>query len=217
MLHAKTAVADGRWARVGSTNLNIASWLSNWELDVVAEDEGFAAEMQAMYLDDLSHATENCPEQQAASPAHCARRMRTRPRGAVRGSANWAAKGVLRMGKVVGAAVTRSRLLGPAEASLMLSGGLTLLGIVVVAIIFPRVVAGVLAIVAAWIALTLLVQAWRLRFAKKAGWRFCGDGTRPGNAAGVPVIQCKSTAGFRSITPLAASKTGVAANARACC
>ena len=34
MLHAKTAVADGRWARVGSTNLNIASWIGNWELDV---------------------------------------------------------------------------------------------------------------------------------------------------------------------------------------
>src|SRR5690348_5729425 len=29
MLHAKTAVADSQWARVGSTNLNIASWLGN--------------------------------------------------------------------------------------------------------------------------------------------------------------------------------------------
>jgi cardiolipin synthase A/B len=27
MLHAKTAVADGRWARVGSSNLNVASWM----------------------------------------------------------------------------------------------------------------------------------------------------------------------------------------------
>ena len=34
MLHAKTAVADGRWARVGSTNANITSWFGNWELDV---------------------------------------------------------------------------------------------------------------------------------------------------------------------------------------
>jgi endonuclease/exonuclease/phosphatase (EEP) superfamily protein YafD len=31
MLHAKTAVADGRWAHVGSTNLNISSWLGNCE------------------------------------------------------------------------------------------------------------------------------------------------------------------------------------------
>ena len=50
MLHAKTAVADGRWARVGSTNLNLQSWMGNWELDVAVEDEGFAGQMQAMYL-----------------------------------------------------------------------------------------------------------------------------------------------------------------------
>ena len=31
MVHAKTAVADSRWARVGSSNLNIQSWLGNWE------------------------------------------------------------------------------------------------------------------------------------------------------------------------------------------
>jgi len=45
MLHAKTAVADGRWARVGSTNLNIASWLGNYKLDVVVEDESVAISM----------------------------------------------------------------------------------------------------------------------------------------------------------------------------
>src|SRR5207245_8223690 len=30
VLHAKTAVADSLWTRVGSTNLNVASWLGNW-------------------------------------------------------------------------------------------------------------------------------------------------------------------------------------------
>jgi cardiolipin synthase len=175
MLHAKTAVADGRWSRVGSTNLNIASWLSNWELDVIAEDEGFAAEMQAMYLDDLSQATEIVLTPKRRPRPIVPRRMRTRPRGAVRGSANWAAKGVLRMGKVVGAAVTSSRVLGPAEASLMLTGGLTLLGLVVLTILLPRLVAGVLALVAAWVALTLLVQAWRLRFPRKKPARDAED------------------------------------------
>ncbi len=58
MLHAKTAVADGLWARVGSTNLNFASWIQNWELDVAIEDRGFAAEMAAMYEEDLRRATE---------------------------------------------------------------------------------------------------------------------------------------------------------------
>src|SRR5690606_21714697 len=58
MLHAKTSVIDGRWARVGSTNLNVASWLGNCELDAFVEDTGFAAQMEAQYLDDLAHATE---------------------------------------------------------------------------------------------------------------------------------------------------------------
>ncbi|HET9180228.1 MAG TPA: phospholipase D-like domain-containing protein [Terriglobia bacterium] len=167
MLHAKTAVADGRWARVGSTNLNIASWVSNWELDVIVEDEGFAGEMQAMYLDDLHGATEIVLSAKHHPSPVVPRGMRRRPRGAARGSATWAATGVLRLGKAVGAAVTSSRVLGPAEASVMLSGGLTLLGLVAFAVLLPKVVAGVLAFLAAWIALTLLVQAWRLRFPRK--------------------------------------------------
>jgi hypothetical protein len=58
MIHAKTAVADGRWARVGSTNLNIASWLGNRELDVIVEHESFAREMEEMFLHDLHNTTE---------------------------------------------------------------------------------------------------------------------------------------------------------------
>ncbi len=69
MMHAKTAVADGRWARVGSTNLNMASWLGNWELDVVAEDEAFAQEMERMYLDDLGRLHRNHFEIQKSEAA----------------------------------------------------------------------------------------------------------------------------------------------------
>jgi cardiolipin synthase len=58
MLHAKTAVADGRWARVGSSNLNLASWIGNCELDVAIEDENFAQCMEAQYDTDLGNATE---------------------------------------------------------------------------------------------------------------------------------------------------------------
>ncbi|HVT33529.1 MAG TPA: phospholipase D-like domain-containing protein [Rhodanobacteraceae bacterium] len=58
MLHAKTAVADSRWARVGSSNLNLSSWIGNCELDVAVEDETFARAMEAQYETDLGHATE---------------------------------------------------------------------------------------------------------------------------------------------------------------
>jgi porin len=38
MMHATTAVADGRRGRIGSSNLNVASWIGNSELDAVIED-----------------------------------------------------------------------------------------------------------------------------------------------------------------------------------
>jgi len=60
MMHAKTAVADGRWARVGSTNLNPASWLGNWELDVVVEDERFGQAMEQMFLDASRSRPKSC-------------------------------------------------------------------------------------------------------------------------------------------------------------
>ena len=96
MLHAKTAVADGRWARVGSTNANITSWFGNWELDVAIEDQTFGAEMQSMFLQDLENSTEVVlksrsiftgtrpaaqPEHRAMAqprPHHAARRRRRR-------------------------------------------------------------------------------------------------------------------------------------------
>lgn len=58
MLHAKTAVADQRWCRVGSTNLNLASFLGNWELDVAIEHAATAAIMEAQFERDLARATE---------------------------------------------------------------------------------------------------------------------------------------------------------------
>jgi cardiolipin synthase A/B len=58
MLHAKTAVADGQWARVGSTNLNVASWFGNCELDAIVEDAPFAHLMEQVYLGDLDNSTE---------------------------------------------------------------------------------------------------------------------------------------------------------------
>ena len=57
MVHAKTAVADGCWARVGSTNLNLQSWVGNWELDVAVEDAVRPGD-GGMFEADLAHATE---------------------------------------------------------------------------------------------------------------------------------------------------------------
>ncbi len=58
MLHAKTLVADGRWVRVGSSNLNASSLLGNYELDVLIEDTALAASMEAQFRRDLARSRE---------------------------------------------------------------------------------------------------------------------------------------------------------------
>lgn len=58
MLHAKTSVTDGRWVRIGSTNLNWSSLLRNWELDVIIEDPAAAAEFERVFRRDLTRSAE---------------------------------------------------------------------------------------------------------------------------------------------------------------
>ncbi len=45
-LHAKVAVIDGRWATVGSSNLDPLSLLLAREANVVVEDKDFAAQLR---------------------------------------------------------------------------------------------------------------------------------------------------------------------------
>ncbi|HET7042101.1 MAG TPA: phospholipase D-like domain-containing protein [Gemmatimonadales bacterium] len=58
MLHAKTFVADGHLARIGSTNLNYASLLGNWELDVLIDDAGLAGELERRFRLDINQSRE---------------------------------------------------------------------------------------------------------------------------------------------------------------
>ena len=53
-LHAKTAVIDGTWSTVGSSNLDWRSVVFNNEIDAVIIDPGFGAAMEAMFADDLA-------------------------------------------------------------------------------------------------------------------------------------------------------------------
>ena len=161
MLHSKTAVADCRWARVGSSNLNISSWIGNYELDVAVEDEDFAEAMQAMYEEDLLNATEIVLSARNRVRATTAvRRARGRFRG---GSAGRAAAGALRIGNTVGAAITNRRVLGPAEAGTMAGAGVGLLGLAAAVIAWPLTLALPLAMLGVWMAVSFLVRAKELR------------------------------------------------------
>jgi cardiolipin synthase len=167
MMHAKTAVADGWWARVGSSNLNIASWIGNWELDALIEDADFARLMEEQYLADLEHATELLLRSRerrrwALGPPGGTERRRAPPRRRHPGSATRAAAGALRVGNTMTAAVANRRVLAPTEARIVGLTALILLVVGVVAVLWPRLLAWPLAAILLWLGTLLLVRAVRL-------------------------------------------------------
>lgn len=167
MMHAKTAVADEQWARVGTSNLNAASWLGNYELDVIIEDAGVARVMTEQYLADLGNATEILLRER--------RRGARRPATAVAapgtvGRAGRAAAGALRIGNTVTSAVTNRRILGPPDAGVVAGAALALLGLAVAAVLWPVIVALPLAFLTGWLGLALLGRAARLWRARARKW-----------------------------------------------
>jgi cardiolipin synthase len=171
MLHAKTAVVDGRWSRVGSSNLNLASFIGNYELDVAVEDNGFAQDMEDMYLRDLDNSTEirlaknrvvrlQLPASEGQSVPAPTRRLNRRLRN--RRGSRGAAASAMRLANTVGAAVTNHRTLGRAEGRILSLAGGALGALAVVALLWPRVIATPLAVLGLWVGLSLMWRSFRL-------------------------------------------------------
>nr|QKW94361.1 cardiolipin synthetase [Stigmatella erecta] len=155
MIHAKTAVADGRWARIGSSNLNLASFVGNYELDAAIDDEQVARKMEEIYEADLSNSTE----------ITLTARKRVKPLRPRRVRAPLGARppvGAVRFANAVGAAAAAStRTLGAVESSIMLGLALMLLAIAAIAIAWPTGMAYSIAAIGVWFALTLLLRIYR--------------------------------------------------------
>lgn len=167
MLHAKTAVADGRWARVGSTNLNIVSWFGNCELDAMVEDEPFAREMEEMYLQDLANATEVILDKKhrVRAPGEPPHLHPVLTSGG--GSAGRVAAGAIRIGNALGAAFTNRRVFEPVEARILVTAAILLLGLAVLFWFFPHALVYPAIVLFSWIALALLYRAFRLSWKRK--------------------------------------------------
>lgn len=157
MLHAKSAVADARWARVGSSNLNLSSWIGNRELDIVVEDERFGKLMEEMFISDLANSTEIVLKTR--------RKVRTagdvkvkRPKRAG-GSGTRAAAGAMRIGNAIGSVLMARRVHQDTERGLMAQGGAVLGTIAVVGSIWPRLLAWPMALVCLWFSLALIYRS----------------------------------------------------------
>jgi cardiolipin synthase len=58
LLHAKTAVIDGVWSTIGSTNVDWRSFVHNAEANVEVLDAPFAKRMEELFLLDIDHSVE---------------------------------------------------------------------------------------------------------------------------------------------------------------
>jgi len=63
LLHAKTMVVDGRWATVGSANMDNRSFALNEELNLALYDGPMAARLEKVFADDLAHSRRLDPAQ----------------------------------------------------------------------------------------------------------------------------------------------------------
>ena len=195
MIHAKTSVADGIWSRIGSSNLNLASLLGNWELDVAILGRDFAAEMEQLFERDLLSCREvvllpdgriderRVVERRGARGAapsglHLAHEERRRAR---RGSTVGRILGrIAQSGSVLSRALVGQRMIGPEDRGWVVVFALLLLGITVLGFLAPRFLAWPIAFAVFWLGFASLFRVLSLRERRRATDRT--DGTGPPRA-----------------------------------
>lgn len=170
MIHAKSAIADGLWARVGSTNLNFASWHINRELDVVIEDAVVSQQLEQMFLQDLSNATEivlNESERRAAlQRRHLMLSLR---RIGSRQQAQAAARRLLQLSTVFRGNFYGTRTVDENEAKSYLSLGVSMLAVVLLLWFVPYLLVApvMLLLLASGLSTTIHAVRQLLRFRRE--------------------------------------------------
>lgn len=178
MIHAKTAVADGVWTRIGSSNLNLASLLSNWELDLAILDRSVAERMEELFLRDLASAVEiTLPPPGAALGRRSLSRKAVRERDggtptpdvvAAREARRRARRGsrvgrivnrISRASIVLGRALIGQRHVGREDTAWILAIALVLILIAAAGFVSPRILAWPLAFAIFWIGIASLYRA----------------------------------------------------------
>ncbi len=157
MVHAKTAVADSRWARIGSTNLNLNSWMGNWELDVAIEDAGVARTLESHYEQDLARSTEVVLREGRRD-----RRRPLQPPSLRYRSSRRVVRTVTGVGRSLGAAVTGNRALENFELRPIVTVAALLAAFGAVGAFVPWLLAWPVSAILLWLAFSLLAEAWQV-------------------------------------------------------
>lgn len=189
MMHAKTAVVDGLWCRVGSSNLNPSSLMGNWELDVGVLDDGLARQLQGLFLADLASSREivlpghprktrrpfTSTEPMSTTPldpeGSLPERLRTRRHS--HGRVSMAS--VVRAGEALGGALAGNRPLGREDRTVLGTLSVAILILAALAALVPAIAGWIVAIALGWLGLTTgvraYIQARRARIEEREGGR----------------------------------------------
>jgi cardiolipin synthase len=180
MIHAKTMVADGIWSRVGSSNMNSASLLGNWEIDVGVLDESLAAQMEGLFLADLASAveivlprgkatvslgTEGRPVAASTSPQATLDPGRTfqerlaRMRSGSGAAVPWGVPDLVRAGSTLGDAIAGHRILGREDRTVLGTTALLVLLVAGLSAFFPWVTGYLVALITGWFGIVLGVRS----------------------------------------------------------
>lgn len=178
MIHAKTSVVDGVWCRVGSSNLNSASLLGNWELDIGVLDEDLGDQLRGLFLADLASSLEIVLPGRTAigdRPVSTAVGMSTSPLdppgslpkriehhlrtlGQPPGRVSMAS--VVRAREMLGDALAGNRRLGREDRTVLGTLSFSILLLAAIAALAPVVVGWTVAVVAGWFGFTTGVRAY---------------------------------------------------------
>ncbi|MDR3436292.1 phospholipase D-like domain-containing protein [Telmatospirillum sp.] len=167
MMHAKTAVADSCWSRIGSSNSNISSWIANRELDLVIHDQDLAKQMEEMYERDLMNATEMILDTGGVHLSGLANPGRDH-RGTRTASTGRLIAGTVGFASAVGATISQQRAIAPVEAHVLGVAGVILFGLAVAGVLVPGLLAYPLALLGGWVGLTLVIRARKLHLSYRA-------------------------------------------------
>ncbi|MEJ2540265.1 MAG: phospholipase D-like domain-containing protein, partial [Gemmatimonadota bacterium] len=176
MIHAKTSVVDGWWGRVGSSNINSASLLGNWEIDVGVADEALAGQLEGLFLADLASAVEivlpgsgRAPSRnpvEVAAPVSpldpegsLPERFSREFRSQTAGSGGFRLSDVVRAGSIFGDALAGHRPLGREDRTVLGTVAVIIVPLAVLAALFPRVAGWILAVLLGWFGGTAGVRA----------------------------------------------------------
>ena len=178
MMHAKTSVVDGVWSRIGSSNLNSASLLGNWELDVGVLDEGLGRQLEGLFMADLASSVEivlpggpviggrtvSTALGMSTEPLDPEDPLSVRLERNIRGIGSSPGRltmaSVVRASEVLGSALAGNRMLGREDRTVLGTVSIAVLVVAVLAALAPAVVGWIFAVLAGWIGVTTGIRAY---------------------------------------------------------